>query len=250
MDRSNVLLRGVVGSTAYGLAGPDSDIDRLGIYAAPMATVLGLNGSGDLIDGSQTVDDSLVQHEPDLTLHEVGKYVRLALSANPTILELLWLPEYEIETAVGHLLVVNRSIFLSDRVKARYGGYAKAQALRLLRNHQEGKKGFSSDVRNRTAKHGRHCRRLLIQGAGILMTGEVTVKLDETQQTIVRQAGERAASNPEAFSEEMLRSIDLFYAIESTLPEKPNVAKADAILQTIRWKAWEETRPMQHYKPK
>ena len=30
-----ILLQGIVGSTAYGLAGPDSDVDRLGVYAAP-----------------------------------------------------------------------------------------------------------------------------------------------------------------------------------------------------------------------
>lgn len=29
-----IILSGVVGSTAYGLAHEDSDIDRLGIYAA------------------------------------------------------------------------------------------------------------------------------------------------------------------------------------------------------------------------
>jgi hypothetical protein len=29
-----VLLQGIVGSTAYGLAGPHSDVDRLGVYAA------------------------------------------------------------------------------------------------------------------------------------------------------------------------------------------------------------------------
>jgi hypothetical protein len=31
----NILLSGIVGSTAYGLANEHSDIDRLGVYAAP-----------------------------------------------------------------------------------------------------------------------------------------------------------------------------------------------------------------------
>lgn len=30
-----MLLAGIVGSTAYGLAGPDSDVDRLGVFAVP-----------------------------------------------------------------------------------------------------------------------------------------------------------------------------------------------------------------------
>ena len=38
----HVLLSGVVGSTACGLAGPDSDVDRLGVYAAPTIEFHGL----------------------------------------------------------------------------------------------------------------------------------------------------------------------------------------------------------------
>ena len=33
----HILLQGVVGSTAYGLSGPDSDVDRAGVFAHPTA---------------------------------------------------------------------------------------------------------------------------------------------------------------------------------------------------------------------
>ena len=36
------LLEGIVGSTAYGLAGPHSDVDRLGVFAAPTRAFHGL----------------------------------------------------------------------------------------------------------------------------------------------------------------------------------------------------------------
>jgi predicted nucleotidyltransferase len=32
-DGMHILLEGIVGSVAYGLDGPDSDVDRLGIFA-------------------------------------------------------------------------------------------------------------------------------------------------------------------------------------------------------------------------
>lgn len=38
-----VLLSGVVGSTAYGLAGPHSDVDRLGVFAVATAALHGLH---------------------------------------------------------------------------------------------------------------------------------------------------------------------------------------------------------------
>ncbi len=42
-EPGTVLLAGIVGSTAYGLAGPDSDVDRLGVFAAPTLSLLGLD---------------------------------------------------------------------------------------------------------------------------------------------------------------------------------------------------------------
>lgn len=38
----NVLLKGVVGSTAYGLNHENSDVDYMGVFAAPTSEVLGL----------------------------------------------------------------------------------------------------------------------------------------------------------------------------------------------------------------
>ena len=37
-----IILEGVVGSTAYGLNTPESDIDTAGIFVAPLEEVLGL----------------------------------------------------------------------------------------------------------------------------------------------------------------------------------------------------------------
>lgn len=88
-----ILLSGVVGSTAYGLAGPDSDVDRLGIFAVPTLSLLGLTPP----------EESHVTSKPDTTLHEAGKAARLMLAGNPTVTELLWLPDdlYEVRTPLA-----------------------------------------------------------------------------------------------------------------------------------------------------
>jgi len=80
----DVLLAGVVGSTAYGLDGPDSDVDRLGVFAAPTIAFHGLTRPR----------ESDVTTAPDQTLHEAGKFCRLALGGNPTVGELMWLKHY------------------------------------------------------------------------------------------------------------------------------------------------------------
>ena len=88
----NTILRGIVGSCAYGLTTPESDVDIMGIYAEPQDLFLGL---------SLVQDKDLTKHTTsatrDETYHEVGKFMRLALKSNPSILELLWLPDWAYE---------------------------------------------------------------------------------------------------------------------------------------------------------
>ena len=110
----NIILEAVVGSTAYGLATPDSDIDMLGVYVAPTEKILGL----------KSVQETIITKNPDKAIHEVGKFIHLAIQCNPTILELLFLEEYTTLTEEGKLLVDNRQAFLSKKIFNAYGGYA------------------------------------------------------------------------------------------------------------------------------
>src|SRR3954452_3424124 len=127
MDRvtvQNILLSGIIGSTAYGLAREGSDVDRLGMFAAPTETLLGLH----------TPKESHVSTAPDRTLHEAAKWCRLALAGNPTVMELVWLPVglYEVLTPLGEELIGIRTSFLSaQRVRDAYLGYAVQQFRRL-----------------------------------------------------------------------------------------------------------------------
>lgn len=101
----HVLPAGVVGSTAYGLADPDSDVDRFGVFAAPTAAFHGLSFP----------KESLVSAAPGVTYHEARTYARLALDGNPTIMELTWLPAYEVTTDPGLEPVTIQSAFLSAK---------------------------------------------------------------------------------------------------------------------------------------
>lgn len=165
-----VILEGIVGSTAYGLGRVGSDVDRLGVFVAPTLQVAGLDWSAHR--------ETRVQRVPsDRTLHEVGKFCRLALGCNPTVLEMLWLPDdlYEVRAQEGEALVAARSAFLSEkRVRDAYGGYA-VQQMRRLRDRGDG--SFSSDTRNRTVKHARHMLRLLRQGRSLLETGVLPIRV-------------------------------------------------------------------------
>lgn len=218
----NVILEGIVGSTAYGLATPESDIDTLGVYQAPTIDLLGLSAP----------KESIVTTSPDRTLHELGKFVRLCLANNPTVMELLWLDEYRILTPSGRLLIDVRHAFLSaTKIRNAYGGYARQQYERLLRRDDG---SFSSDLRKRTEKHARHCMRLILQGTHLLAEGELRVRLTSEEVQMCREAGLSAASDLVEFGKMVDVAMAEFDAIPTDLPDEPDVDHIGRLLVELR----------------
>lgn len=153
------ILKGIVGSTAYGLNHAGSDKDYLGIFVLPLDTYLGMD----------PYDESKVTKDPDTTMHDARKYARLALKVNPTVTELMWLRDYTYASREGLDLIELREDFLSEKyVREAYLGYAKSQLTRLQdRDHK------------RATKHAMHMARLVNQGAELYRTGNLTVNVDD-----------------------------------------------------------------------
>jgi uncharacterized protein len=220
MTNEHVLLSGVVGSTAYGLAGPHSDVDRLGVYAVPTVALHGLHPP----------KESIVEHDPDVTLHEAAKFCRLALSCNPTAMELLWLPDYEVRTPLGEELIGIRESFLSaPRVRDAFLGYADQQFTRLIN------KGADT----RTAKHARHLMRLVDQGLRLYETGVLTIRLADPER--YRAFGERAAADPEVARPVLEDARERFASATTVLPDRPDEEPAERWLQRVRAFYYRET---------
>lgn len=259
MTVDGVLLSGIVGSTAYGLAHEGSDIDRLGVFAAPTVSLHGLHRP----------KESHVTKDPDVTLHEAAKWCRLALGGNPTASELVWLPDelYEVRTPLGDELIGIRSAFLSaERVRNAYLGYATQQFRRLQAAEPDASadadagagrtakagagthSGVDVDVeadvdadlasagraraRARTAKHARHLARLCLQGYELYATGTLTLRLADPEEC--RRFGERVADDP-AVALSLVREYEsLFDRTRSVLPERPDEAAAESWLRRVR----------------
>ncbi|MFF1438848.1 DNA polymerase beta superfamily protein [Streptomyces sp. NPDC058295] len=222
MTVTNLLLSGIVGSTAYGLAHEGSDVDRLGMFAAPTEDLHGLRGP----------KESHVSTAPDRTLHEAAKWCRLALGGNPTVMELVWLPDglYEVRTPLGDELIGLRATLLSaGRVRDAYLGYA-TQQFRKLQNRSQGP--LAAETGKRTAKHARHLKRLCTQGYELYATGRLTIRVDDPES--YHTFGEQVAADPEA-ALPLLRGFEEAFAdTRSVLPEQPDERAADAWLRRVR----------------
>lgn len=209
------ILEGIVGSTAYGLATPESDVDKLGIYVEPTRELLKLYA-----------DDwrrhTVQEHNPDGTWHEARKYCRLALTCNPSVLELLWLPAdlYTIQKRFGVQLIRIRDAFLSaEHVRCSYLGYATAQVGRMGRG-------------TNTEKNARHVYRLLYQGYQLYATGELPVRLEDPERFM--EFGRQAVANPQVARDMLADYERKFNSAKTPLPERPDVATVEVWLGYVR----------------
>lgn len=128
-----------------------SDQDFRGIFVANPDTKIGLTGAIEQIEIKKGKDGTvpLEQQElikelnkklgmdmpldEDIVLYEIKKFVKMALEANPNILDLLYADNDAIlySNKKGRKLLKNKDIFLSKKTKYTFSGYAAAQLSRL-----------------------------------------------------------------------------------------------------------------------
>ena len=221
------LLVATVGSTAYGLATEQSDVDTLGMAAAP-------TGIFHAIHPPNERDLTYVGKDPDITMHEAGKFIRLCLSANPSVTELLWMPRdlYVYQHPLGLNLIALRECLLSKRkVINAYFGYAWEQFERLSRSGT-----FANVPANRIAKHARHIMRLVIQGEQLYTTGQMSVRLEDPQR--VHDFGALVASDQDtgvAAARDFIQSSRArLDDAASPLADEPQLEPLEMWLHTVR----------------
>lgn len=223
---SNLLLKGRVGSHAFGLANENSDEDFQGIFVVPTQAFLGV---------SSKVQESYEFKNPDTKYHEVGKYCRLALKCNPTILDLLWLEDYNVRTQLGTELINLRNNFLSAKyVRDAYFGYAMSQFGKLGKDERPEKR----------AKNARHFARLLNQGWQLYTTGTYSVRLEDPQ--FYFDFGTRVGVEQDyAYAKEFLDHYHEAFGTEPecVLPSEPNSAPIENWLLKVRHEFYSYSQP-------
>jgi hypothetical protein len=232
IDLGTVLLSGVVGSTAHGTAHADSDVDRLGVYAVDTVLLHGINPAP--VAGRKA---TTVEKHPDVVVHEAAKFASLMLHANPSILELVWLPERLIEhrTPLGDRLIELRAGALSRKpVQDSFLGYAEQQFGRFA---EDGR--FKVVPYDRIAKHARHLLRVVDAGCHLWATGELLVEARSAET--IREFGQRVADGDLDGAHSVLaRAKATFDRVPSPLPEQPDTDALETWVQDVRKAHWEQ----------
>jgi hypothetical protein len=224
--RQFVILRVAVGSQAFGLATDASDEDRRGVYLPPAELAWSLfkppEQVEDASDGIEEVD------------WELEKFLRLALQANPNILETLWSPLVLHVTELGQELRDLRAAFLSRHLYKTYSGYVLSQFRLMKKNHD--KKGTYK------AKHAMHLIRLLYSGIHALQTGEILVDVGEYRDELLRIKGGSLS-----FEEVRTRALKLDQGFQQAftatkLPERPDYDRVNRFLIHARGRMADDAR--------
>jgi predicted nucleotidyltransferase len=209
-----IIYDALVGSKAYGLDTPESDEDRRGFYLAPTKSFWSLTKPPEQITAGAN----------DSTYWEAEKFIRLALQANPTVLEILWATDYNME-GIASIIRENRYFFLSKRIKTTYIGYATDQMNRFLKRKE---RGGDPDW-----KHLMHCVRILLQGLDLLRYREIMLQVNSAYAVELR--GIREGYYPlDKIQMWTTRLVVEMEEMDDWLPDQPNRDGADGLLRMLR----------------
>lgn len=113
----NIIFKAIVGSQAYGTNNANSDIDYKGVYAQSTDELIGFGYK------------EQVEVNKDECYYELRRFLQLLQSANPTMLELLYMPADCIleKNPAFDFIIENRDKFLTKKCLQSFGGYAIAQ---------------------------------------------------------------------------------------------------------------------------
>lgn len=216
--KSRMVYRCLMGSRAYGLNRPDSDLDVRGVFMATTPALLALHAP----------PEDLEKKDPprEFVAFELSKFLRLGLAGNPSVLEFLWAPQFE-QLPVFEPFRANRRAFLSKRIRHSYRGYANGQLQKMESRIKAGE-----PVR---WKNGLHMLRLMRAGTLALLTGEIQVPVEGAfrQQLIAIGHGEVPFETIMA----MYKSAETVFdeALETTqLPDSPDEALVGKLLLEAR----------------
>lgn len=222
----------VSGSRAYGFANENSDYDYRGIFFPNRKCFFGM----------ETFKDPIETKDPDTVFYSFKKFISLALSNNPNILELLFIDDANLiiqDSDYIKKIKDFRNHFLSKRIFTTYLGYVKAQ-MHKIKNEGNCSPEMNSRRMEDIKKNGydtkaaSHVLRLLFQGIDLVKYKTVSIPLSFDDAYICKITREGLYSF-KSFIENSNGLIDIFKELEknSDLPNEPNFELINYLVMEI-----------------
>lgn len=231
-----LILHVLVGSQAHGTADEDSDRDERCVFVRPTETFFQFDSRGNP-KGKDTV--WIEDHETqDLTGWELGRFVKLALHCNPTILEVLWAPLISNVSYLGTELRQHRHLFLDrHRIHDAYLGYSNNQRKKMLEQPEVA-------WTRRNWKFAETYLRVLYQGEWLLTHDELPVDLsteehEEMRDLLIRtKRGAVSAGAVVDYARSLIRRLERAYLASTRERNDETLAELNTWLGRVRKESW------------
>ena len=206
---AGLILRVQVGSGVHGtsITGQD-DRDEMGLCLEPPEFVTGMarvpNGSAGEApsirfeqyerhtawDRPGGIANRSGAGDLDVIIYSARKWARLALSGNPTVLLVLFVPDQEVmfRNEAGAELTANAHRFVSRLAAARFLGYLNSQKAAIT-GEGPGAHGLRQELvaaHGYDTKHAMHALRLGLQGIELMTHGRITLPVPEPDLSYLR----------------------------------------------------------------
>jgi uncharacterized protein len=230
------ILRGLVGSTIWGLNVADGleDRDEMGVCIEPLEWIVGFQGFEQFIYRSAVEREG--KHNArskagdlDLCIYSLRKYVRLALKGNPSMIALLFVPEDQLVTLTesGRDLQKMAPLFVSRRCAQSCLMYMRAQRDRLLgtRGQMRSNRPELIEKYGFNTKYAMHMLRLGYQGIEFMKTGRLQMPMADAEREFlldVRQ-GRVTQADALAVATRLDEELQNLLTDASAVPRDPNV---------------------------
>ena len=236
-----------VGSVAYGVARPGSDVDIYGFFVPPKAMVFShLEGH---IPGFDEPRERLEHYQRhgvvdgaqiwDLTFYSIVRFFRLCLENSPNVIETLYTPQSCVRACspVAARVRARRALFLHRGAWPKFRGFALSQLQKL--KTESSTRGARAE---RIACHGfdvkiaYHAVRLLDEAEQLLVCGELDLQRARETLKAVRR-GEWSLARVEAHLEKKIVELDALCE-QSPLPKAPRHEAARELLLECLEQSW------------
>lgn len=193
----NCILKAPMGSTLYGtnIDEQGSDEDHMGVCIEPIEAIVGFKEFDQFIHRTATErtgknDEPSQPGDLDLTIYGLRKFLRLAMHGNPTVVQMLFVPEKSciIKTPEGASLQGLAPLIISRQAGKRFLGYMEAQRQRLLgeRGQKKTNRPELEEAYGFDTKYAAHILRLGIQGVELLETGRITLPMKDEDRDYIK----------------------------------------------------------------
>ena len=171
----------LIGSHAYGLSTPESDVDVRGVVMAE-----GL----EYYFGTKVFETKKYPEEEDTVAWSPRFFMPLAAKGNTQMLEMLYAPNdciKYVHPAFYALIIEQRERFMTKAIYNSILGYAYSEHLKAMGESSRdlgARRKDDLNIHGFSLRNATHCIRLMYAGAQAMTTGIFPVRLPEPERTI------------------------------------------------------------------